>query len=124
MTIGSLLFGTLVSQILFVLIKIAFIGSLDLDSWLVWVIFFGALAIAAIATVRRMGVLNYIESFFLVSFWFITSLVVDYVITTKFIGYDIYKTWSYWLTHLVIIVIVILFHKKLHVEVRKAGANK
>jgi hypothetical protein len=121
MTIASLLLGTIASQILFVLVKVFFIGSLDLENIVVKGIYYFALVIITIAVVRRMGILNYVESFFLCAVWLITSLFVDYVVTAHFVGWDIYKTWLYWITLLVIILSVLFFHKALHVQVRKAN---
>lgn len=122
MTIGILLIGTIISQILFVITKVFFIHSLNLDSWVIMTGFYAALVVITIAVVRRMGTLNYIESFFLAFVWLITTLVVDYVILTKFVGWDFYHAWYYWLTHVAVIVALITFHKKLHVQVRKANA--
>ena len=121
MTISSLLIGTFAFQVILALLKIFFIGSLDLDNTVVMSLFFIFIIVVAIATVRRMGILNYIESFFISGVWFITALIVDYVITANFTGFDIYKTWYYWFTFLAVILAVILFHKSLHVEVRKAN---
>lgn len=124
MTIGSFLIGTIVSQILFAILKIVFIGSLNLESWVVTTAFFIALAIVAIATVRRMGILNYIETIFLLGIWILVSLIVDYVVVVSFTSLDIYKTWTYWLTYIVMILAVMLFHKAFHVQVRNANAKK
>ena len=121
MTIASLLIGTFASQVLFVLIKIFFIGSLDMDNGLIMAAYYAALVLVTIAVVRRMGILNYVESIFLVGVWFFTILIVDYVITASFIGWDIYKIWTYWLSLLVILLSVMIFHKALHVQVRRAN---
>lgn len=121
MTIASLLIGTFASQVLFVLIKIFFIGSLDMDNGLIMAAYYTALVLVTIAVVRRMGILNYVESIFLVGVWFFTILIVDYVITASFIGWDIYKIWTYWLSILVILLSVMIFHKALHVQVRRAN---
>lgn len=122
MTIASLLIGTFISQVAFVILKVFFYRNLNTDSWTAIILFWLAFSILIIAIVRRMGILNYAESFFLTAVWFITSLIVDVVITATVIGnYDMYKTLSYWITYLVLIVVLITFHKKQHVEVRKAN---
>jgi hypothetical protein len=120
MTIASLLLGTIISQILFVLTKVFFIGSLNMDNLVVVVLFYTALVLETIVVVRRMGVLNYIEAFFLAFVWLFTLLVVDFIVTSNWIGRDIYTTLNYWLTYLVIILALLIFHKKLHVQVRKS----
>lgn len=121
MTISSLLIGTFAFQVIFALLKIFVIGSFDIDNKVVITLFFAAIVIAAIAVVRRMGIINYIESFFLSAVWFITTIIVDYMITANFTGFDIYKAWYYWFAHLAVILAVIVCHKSLHVEVRKAN---
>lgn len=121
MTIASLLIGTFTSQVIFVLLKVFFFKSLDLSNSLVIALFYIVFVIAIIAIVRRLGILNYLESIFLSAVWLITSLIVDAVITGTVVGYDMYKTWTYWLSLLVMIVVVMSFHKKQHVEVRKAS---
>lgn len=88
------------------------------------VIFFVALILETIAVSRRMGTLNYIEAFFLTGVWIVVSLLVDLVITTNFIGKDVYSTMYFWMTYLIIAIALIVFHKKIHVEVRKAAAKK
>ena len=90
-----------------------------MDNWIIVAILFAALVIETIAVVRRMGTLNYFESIFLVVVWFIVSLLVDLVITTMLTGRDVYTTLYFWLTYLVILLAVFLFHKKLHIEARK-----
>jgi hypothetical protein len=124
MTIPSLLLGTFIAQVLFVITKVFFINSLNMDAWAIMVAFFVLLIVETIAVVRRMGTLNYVESFFLSGVWLITLLIVDYIITSRLIDEEIYTSMYYWMTYLVIILSVIFFHKKLHVQVRKANANK
>ena len=124
MTIPSLLIGTFIAQVLFVITKVFFINTLNMDSWAIMVAFFVLLIVETIAVVRRMGTLNYIESFFLVGVWLITILIVDYAVTSRLIDDDLYTTLYYWMTYLAIILSLIIFHKKLHVQVRKANANK
>jgi hypothetical protein len=119
MTIASLLLGTIAGQILFVLTKILFINSLNLESLMVMVGFYLILIVETIAVVRRMGVLNYFESIFLIAVWLITSILVDLVITTSYTGRDVYGTLYFWMTYLAIGLAILVFHKKLHVEVRR-----
>jgi hypothetical protein len=124
MTIAQLLLGLIASQIFFAVTKVIFIQYLNIDNFffifLMWVI----LALGAITIIRRMGVLNYFEDFFTVALWTLTSLVVDLVITTSIVGRDVYTTGYFWLNYLVVILAVIIFHKKAHVEVRKQIREK
>lgn len=123
MTIASLLLGTTISQILFVITKVVFLNQLNIDNLGVHIVFQVILAIITIAVVRRMGTLNYIESFFLTAVWFFTLLIVDFIVTATLIGRDMYTTWPYWISYIVILLSLILFHKKLHVQARKHNAK-
>lgn len=120
MTIGKFLSGLIISQILFVIVKVIFIHYLNIDSYFFIALMWIVLSVVAIAIVRRMGVLNYFEAFFIAAVWTIASLIVDFIITTSVIGRDVYSTSYFWLTYLLIIVVVIMFHKANHVEIRKA----
>ncbi len=124
MTIARLFIGTVVSQILFVLTKLLFINVLNIDSAIFQYGMSFVLALITIAIIRRMGVLNYLESFFTTIVWLVISLVTDLVITTSFTGRDVYKTWYLWISYIVVIVAMIIFHKKIHVETRKLHAAK
>src|SRR3954468_12773705 len=118
MTIAKFLTGLVISQILFVITKVIFIQYLNIDSSFVIGLMWVVLSVIAIAIVRRMGVLNYFESFFIAFMWTLASLILDFLITTHVTGTDVYKTWYFWLTYLLIILVIILFHKKVHVQIR------
>ncbi len=119
MTIPQLFFGTLISQILFVVAKVLFINVLNIDAVLIRLGLLLVIALITIATVRRMGTLNYLESFFLTILWLIFSLIVDLMITTAIVGREVYTTWYFWLSYLVLLLALILFHKKVHIAMRK-----
>ncbi len=119
MTIGKFLTGLLVSQVLFVITKIIFISYFNIDSYFFIGMMWLVLSVITIAIVRRMGVLNYFESFFIAVVWTFFSLLLDLAITASVVGRDIYSTWYFWLTYLVIILVAILFHKKNHVHIRR-----
>ncbi len=83
--------------------------------------YFLALIIITIAVVRRMGVLNYLESFLIAIVWFVAMILVDMVITSFLIGRDMYTHLYFYLSYLVVLLSIIFFHKALHVQVRKAN---
>ncbi len=124
MTIASLIFGTLIGQILFVITKVFFFNYLNIDLLPVKIAYFLALIIISIAVVRRMGILNYLESVFLAVVWAVALLITDFVITASLIGGDMFTDFYYWISNLAIVLSVIVFHKALHVQVRKANVNK
>jgi general stress protein CsbA len=124
MTIARMLLGVIGSQVLFVFSKLLFINVLNVDNALIRYGMWVAIALIAIAIVRRMGVLNYLENIFLIVVWLITSLTVDFLITTSFTGREVYGTWYFWLTYLVMILAMFIFHKKSHVELRRMMAEQ
>lgn len=121
MTIASLLLGTIASQILFVITKVIFIHYLNIDNLMVKIAYFLALIIITIAVVRRMGTINYLESFLLVVVWFVTMVLVDMAVTSFLIGREMYSHLYFYLSYLAVLLAIILFHKALHVEVRKGN---
>lgn len=120
MTIFSLLAGTVASQILFVITKLLFIDYLNFDNDIIFWLFFVFIVLETIAVVRRMGILNLFESLFISGLWLVISLLVDLVITTSILGRDVYTHLYFWLVYLVIGLAIMVFHKKAHVEARKA----
>ncbi len=120
MDIKSLVVGTFISQVLFVFTKVIFLNYLNLENAIISGLFFVLLAVISIAIVRRMGILNLFELIFLLGVWFTISLVVDLLITSSFTGREVYAHLSFWATYLVILLAVFVFHKKSHVEARKA----
>ena len=120
MTITSLLIGTIIGQVLYVITKIVFIDYLNFDSAIIFWLFFILIIVETIAVVRRMGVLNLFESLFLSGVWLVVSLLVDLVITTSVLGRESYSHIYFWLTYVLMVVVIMGFHKKAHIEARKA----
>ncbi|HEX3096018.1 MAG TPA: hypothetical protein VHQ20_02770 [Patescibacteria group bacterium] len=124
MSVKSLVVGVIASQILFIATKVLFIHYLNTDNIFVMVAFFVFLILETIAVVRRLGIINYLESFLLVIVWFFAIMICDISFTSYLIGRDMYAHIYYWLANLAILISIILFHKALHVEVRRANAGK
>jgi hypothetical protein len=120
MTIASLVIGTIISQILFVLTKVIFIHYLAIDLLVIKIAFYVALVLITIAVVRRLGTLNYLESILLCIVWFFTSVLVDMAITSFLIGREMYSHVYFYISYLIILIAIMVFHKALHVEVRKS----
>jgi hypothetical protein len=77
----------------------------------------------AIALIRRFGPINYFEAFFVMFLWAVISLASDLIITSSIIGREVYSDWHFWLSYVVVLLAILIFHKKQHVEVRKAMNN-
>lgn len=122
MTIGKLFFGTILSQILFVISKVLFINVLNIDATLIRLALLLVTVLITTAVVRRLGILNYLESFFLIILWLIITLIVDLIITTAITGREVYTTWYFWANYFVMLLSLFLFHKKAHIQMRKTMA--
>lgn len=122
MSIGGLILGTIISEILFVATKVLFINYLNMDNLIIKVVYFLVLVIITTAVVRRMGVLNYIECFFLAIVWLVVMILVDMLITSFLIGREMYHHIYFYFSYLVVPLAIILFHKALHVQARKSNS--
>lgn len=78
-----------------------------------------AVALISIACSRRLGVISYVEALLVLTMWLILSLILDVLVIATIAGNGIYHHLYLWLSYLVMMVTVFLFHKKRHVEVRK-----
>jgi uncharacterized membrane protein len=92
----------------------------------VWLqVAFGLWLVAVtIATVRRIGVITYFECFLLMFIWLLFGLLADVIITANLVTDSIYTNINWYGSHLVILLAIFLFHKKFHVETRKAMKAK
>jgi hypothetical protein len=121
MTIKSFLFISFLQGVLAVLLKVLFFHWLDLGNLQVQVfIFWIAVIVVSTALVRRLGILNYLEAGFISFCWTFGNILVDFLITKPFVPEKMFSTWQYWIGALLLIMSVFFFHKKRHVELRKA----
>lgn len=121
MTINQLLLKTIYMQVFLIIIKIIFFGYLNINLMAILVVYYLLLAAAAIALIRRFGVVNYFEVFLAMILWLILSLISDIVITSKIVGADVYKDFHFWLSYVVVLLAMLLFHKKMHVVARQTA---
>lgn len=83
-------------------------------------LFFGLVALVlTVACTRRLGFINYLEAMLTAGLWFIMILLVDLIVTGPLAGYGIFKTLLLWLSYLLVIITVLLFHKKRHIDIRR-----
>jgi hypothetical protein len=120
MTPGQLLTKTVIMQVILVVIKIIFFGFLNIELVPILIIYYLLLAASSIALVRRFGPINYFEAFFAMGLWLVLSLLTDYFITSAVTGKDVFRDPHFWLSYVVVLLAMLIFHKKQHVAVRKA----
>ena len=124
MTFGKLLVGTIAVTLLSVAVKTFFIRALNIDSQIMVYLMWLVLAVVTIAIVRRLGVLNYLEAFFVSAMWLVITSLVDLLILGTITQYEVYRQAYFTLTYVILIVAVIVFHKKAHVHIRRAFKAK
>jgi hypothetical protein len=81
-------------------------------------------SIVAIACIRRLGVINYLESIMVILIWGIFMIIFDVIVLTLIFNLPILSSGLYWLGMLVILVSWFLFHQKRHVEIRRQNHKK
>lgn len=80
--------------------------------------------IVATACIRRLGTINYLESFMVMILWGIFMLVFDLIVLAVIFNVVIFSTLIYWVGMLLILLSWFLFHSKRHVEIRRQNKNK
>jgi hypothetical protein len=92
--------------------------------WLVWVLIIGLHIAIATACIRRLGVINYLEAFFIGSFWFIGMLLFDLVVLTVIFKISTFNQLLYWVSTIIILLTFFQAHKKRHVDIRRQKQQK
>lgn len=123
MNASRFLIGILFSAVLFGIVKFFSVSFFGFDGIASLMVFYALIVIVSAAVCRRMGVLNYFEAMLIAVVWMIFSLLFDYYLTVPAIGKPTFVYWQFWLAYPVSAVAVLLFHKKAHVQARKAMAK-
>ena len=105
---------------LFSIWKVVFFGYLNIEGFVLVLGYFIVIALITIAIVRRFGPLNYLEAFLMMFIWFVVGIFVDIVVVVSLVSTDLYTNWLFWATQPAVLLTIFRFHKKLHVEARKA----
>lgn len=119
LTLGQLVSKTIILQIVFVIVKVAFFSYLNIELLPIIVAFYVVIAAASIAIVRRFGDINYFEAFLILIIWIAVSLLVDVAITSKIIDGKFFSNVHLWFSYLAMILAVLIFDRKEHVALRK-----
>lgn len=106
------------------ILKLFSYNVLNIESVFIIIFIYLFILLGGIAMVRRIGIINYLESIIIIIVWLIFSLILD-VFTFGFsYNLDVYTKPSFYGTYLIIITAVFFFHKKRHIDIRKGGSGK
>ncbi len=114
----KLLLITLLQVVLITAAKAYLFKVLSFQSAFGLYLSWAATAVIAAALVRRIGVINFLEAFFVCVLWFIADGFIDLIFTSGLLGLQIFSHWPLWIGYLVTFLAVFLFHKKRHVHIR------
>lgn len=103
-------------------VKVFFVKMLGLDGGFTEYAYWFFIAIFSIALSRRLGHINFLEAMLVAGFWFLISLVLDFLVTSPLAGSLILSRWQVWVGYLVMALSIFFFHKKRHVHVREQQA--
>jgi hypothetical protein len=82
------------------------------------IVFWALSAVIGAALVRRLGIINYLESFFTMLVWILSGAFFDLLITAAIAGLGIFFQPAYWGGFISMSLAIFLFHKKRHIHVR------
>lgn len=120
MTPKRLLVLTFTQLIIFIILKVWFFKFFQIDNVnLLFLYYWIATAVLAAAICRRFGHINYLEAIFVGFLWVILDIIFDFLITSLFVGVEIFAYWQFWVDYFFMAFFVLLFHKKRHVEIRE-----
>jgi hypothetical protein len=119
MNFKKFLIFTFLQAVLLTVIKIYFFKNTDFSLTNQTYLFLGVIAVVVSVLIRIIGVMNFFEAFYITAIWIVLDGFLDLVITTQFLGYDIYFTKELWLGYLVTGLCIVCFHEKYHIHIRK-----
>ena len=124
MTSGKLIgYGVVLSLILTTL-KLFFYRFLNTESVIILIVIYLLLMVLTIASVRRVGIINYLESVVVIIFWLSFGLIFDIFAIGFGYGLEPYTHITFWLMYPLLLLTIFLFHKKRHVDIRRGGEGK
>lgn len=123
MKLDQLIIKTIIVQVLLMVTKVIFFKFLNIDLLPILILYYLILAAISIAIVRRFGALNYFEAILVTIIWLVLNILIDLLITQAIIDNRVFSNGHFWISYLVLPLVVLIFHKKAHVETRKALRN-
>lgn len=80
--------------------------------------YFFLIALVTLILVRRLGIISYFEAIFTSVFWSCLFVFLDLIITSAFLGTQIFRVWQFWVGFFVMVFVIFFLHKKRHIHVR------
>lgn len=99
-------------------IKVAFLKVFSLTNPYYEYVFWLLLVIFTISLSRRLGHINFLEAMLVAVFWFLVNLILDFIITSPFVGFLILGRWQVWVGYALMMLAIFFFHKKRHIQIR------
>jgi hypothetical protein len=119
MTIKSFFIFSFLQWLLFLGLKVLFFNHVFFANANVqYLVFWLCAAVLSAAMVRRLGVLNFLEAFFIVLAWVLGDLFLDLLITSAVVGVYIFQKWQFWMAYLFYVIFILFAHKKRHILIR------
>ena len=120
MTPKKFLFITLLQFILLGLVKAWFFKyQIFANEGFQEIVFYVLTGIIAAALVRRFGPITFLEVFFLLIVWTGLDLLLDLVLVSPFTGLAMFGILEYWWGLFVMDAVMVIFHKKRHIHIRR-----
>lgn len=123
MTIKRYLAVTFIQLIVLMALKVVFYRVFSFANPYVEICYWIATLLAAFFLVRKVGVIHYLEAFFTAGFWSVLDLIFDSFVTLPLAGAPIFSTRVLWIGYGLLILAVILVHKKRHVHIRQGQTH-
>jgi hypothetical protein len=119
MTITRFLFITLLEWAAMLALKFFYFRDALGSEAVGYYIYFLLAAFVTLVLVRRLGTISYLEAIFICALWLVLFVFLDLLITSAFLGTDIFKEWQLWVGYFAMLFVVFFMHKKRHIQVRK-----
>jgi hypothetical protein len=75
-------------------------------------------AVIIAALIRRFDHISFLEAFLVVFSWTLLDLLLDLVLLSPYTGLSIYSGAEYWWGIVIMIVSIMVLHKKRHIKIR------
>ena len=124
MTLGKITILGLLLWLLLLSEKFLFFGAIATAGvWKLWAYYLIIIIICRVLA-RRLGILNFLEAFFVATIWLLIVLLFDYWVGKRLLGNFVFQDKHYWYGYIAAFVSVFFLHKKRHIQIRKEQAAR